>query len=339
MLADPVPDDPALVAPPQKRERNWLGWTLAIGIIVSCFFFIDLDELKAALGRLSAIELTLLVLLSTAERFLRGVNWALLLRMVDVRLPILRVVRFFYQGSFSGVFLPSHVGGDILRAWWVMRESGVRHPVIASLVVERLIGFAAAINWGILGGAFYFAHLHPEALTLWIGLGALGLLLANLLLAFFMSARLHDALLARLGGYATARPMRILHKLYESFARFAHDPRRLLLNAGIAFILQGMQMAMFVGIALSIDVVPAIGLFFAATALHGLILKLPIAPDGWGVGEVAAIAVYGLIGVPAAAAFAVSAIGHFIPMLALTPGLLFLLVGNRSPSAVAIRRG
>ena len=33
--------------------------------------------------------------------------------------------------------------------------------------------------------------------------------------------------------------------------------------------------------------------FFAAAALHGLILKLPIAPDGWGVGELTAIAVYG----------------------------------------------
>lgn len=348
-MADDAPrgdDGPAAAEPPlpelerpARKGPNWLGWGLAAFIIASCFLFVDFHELVDAVRRLSPIELAALVLISTSERFLRGCNWAFILRIVDVRTPLLRVVRYFYQGSFSGVFLPSHVGGDILRAWWVMRDSGVKHPVFASLVVERLIGFAAAVNWAILGGAVFASHLHPEGTALWAGLAALAALGANLLFALVMSERLHGAVLGLLGRFARARIVGVVHKLYEAFARFGRDPRRLALNALTAVLLQGLQMLLFLGIALSIDATTAAGVvpFFAAAALHGLILKLPIAPDGWGVGELAAIAVYGLVGVGAAEAFAVSAIGHVIPMLALTPGFLFLLAGNRGlPPAGAL---
>jgi glycosyltransferase 2 family protein len=325
------PPLPAELERPARKGPNWLGWGLAAFVIASCFLFVDLHELVDAVRRLSAVELALLVLLSTTERFLRGCNWAFILRIVDVRTPLLRVVRYFYQGSFSGVFLPSHVGGDILRAWWVMRDSGVKHPVFASLVVERLIGFAAAVNWAILGGAVFASHLHPEGRALWVGLAALAFLGANLGFALVMSRRLHDAVLRRLGRFGHARVVGVVHKLYEAFARFARDPRRLALNALLAVVLQGLQMLLFLGIALSIDATTPAGVvpFFAAAALHGLILKLPIAPDGWGVGELTAIAVYGLVGVGAAEAFAVSAVGHVVPMLALAPGFLFLLAGDR----------
>jgi uncharacterized protein (TIRG00374 family) len=312
---------------------------LALFIFASCFLFVDWQDLLAAVRRLSLAELALLVLLSTSERFLRGFNWGLILRMAHVRTPMLRIIRYFYQGSFSGVFLPSHVGGDILRAWWVARDSGVTHPVYASLVVERLIGFAAAVNWAILGGVVFMIYLHPDRMALWIGLGLLAAVGADGAFALVMHSRLHGFVLRKLDRFRETRVLGIVHKLYEAFARFSDDPGPLALNAMLALGLQALQMSLFLGIAVSIDATELLAPFFAAAALHGLILKLPIAPDGWGVGELTAIAVYGLVGVGAAEAFAVSAIGHVIPMLALTPGFLFLLAGERTPAMAAARRG
>jgi uncharacterized protein (TIRG00374 family) len=329
---------PAEAAAGGRRRRNWLGWALALVILAGCLFFVDFGDIKRALLQLSAWEVAGLVLLSATERFLRGCNWALLLRMVDVRLPVLRVVRYFFQGSFSGVFLPSHVGGDILRAWWVIRDSGVKGPVIASLMVERLLGFAAALNWAILGGMVFLSHLFPARTAAWVALGILCLLALNLLLAFIASARVHGFVLRHLGRFAQSRIMRLAHDLYGQVARFSHSPRRLLLNFLFASFLQGLQMLLAMGIAVSIGAAPAMGLFFAAAALHAVILKLPIAPDGWGVGELAAITVYGLIGISAAVAFSVSAINHVIPMIALTPGFVLLLLAERDPQPIMTSR-
>jgi uncharacterized membrane protein YbhN (UPF0104 family) len=105
----------------------------------------------------------------------------------------------------------------------------------------------------------------------------------------------------------------------------------LALNASLTVVEQGLQMLLYLAIAWSIDAVPAVVPFLAATALFTLVARLPIAPDGWGVGELAAIGAYGLVGVGAAEAFSVSAIGHLIPVAALAPGLVFLLSSNNVP--------
>ncbi len=78
--------------------------------------------------------------------------------------------------------------------------------------------------------------------------------------------------------------------------------------------------------------------FAAATTLYMLLVRVPIAPDGWGVGELAAIGIFSLIGIGATEAFTVSLIAHLIPMLALTPGLLFMLQRWSMPGALNARR-
>jgi hypothetical protein len=169
---DRVPDP---VLPKRGRRRpNWFGWGLAAFILVSCLLFVDLHEVARELRRLDPAKILALVLISTADRLLMGYKWTLLLRIVGVHLPMGRVIRYFYQGSFTGLFLPSHIGGDILRAWWVSRDSGVRHPVYASLVVERLLGFASALNWAIVGAAVSLAYLRPQEMLLWVVGGVLG---------------------------------------------------------------------------------------------------------------------------------------------------------------------
>jgi glycosyltransferase 2 family protein len=330
---------PPLPLPPGARRRtNWVGWALAGFVLVSCFLFVNVHDLARELRRLDPAEILVLVLISSADRLLMGYKWALLLRIVGVDLPMPRVIRYFYQGSFTGLFLPSHIGGDILRAWWVSRDSGVRHPVYASLVVERLLGFASAISWAIAGAAVFLSYLRPQHTVLWLLAGVLGLVLANGAFAALVFPGVHAFVLRRLEG-RRSRLVRIMHDFYAAFASFAAEPRQLALNWLLCLVEQGLQMFLYFGIAVSIDAQVTLVPFLAATAVFTLVLRLPIAPDGWGVGELSAIGIYGLVGLVAAQAFTVSAIGHIIPMLALAPGFLLLLGRGRDGTAGAGWRG
>lgn len=334
----PVVNPPTTSSAAPARRRNWLGWALALFILVSCTFFIDLGELWTSLQKLSLVELMFLVLLSTADRALMGYKWGVLLRIANINLPMWRVIRFFYQGSFSGVFLPSHVGGDLLRAWWVIEASGVKHPVFASLVVERLIGLISAVNWAVLGGVVYGCVVMPAMGWAWILLGVLAATGANLVFMAVLSSRMHGFVLDRLGRYRRLKPVRLLHDFYEAYAGFSKDPRRLALNALLTVVEQALQMSLFYAIALSIDVPTDFVSFFAAATLFTLIWRLPVAPDGWGVSELTAIGIFGLIGISATDAFMISVIGHIIPMLALSPGFLFLLQRQPPPLPAELPR-
>src|SRR4051812_12358675 len=55
-------------ASPPRRPVRWLGWGLAVAILVGCLLFIDPGEIAAALRRLSPRELALLLLLASLDR-------------------------------------------------------------------------------------------------------------------------------------------------------------------------------------------------------------------------------------------------------------------------------
>ena len=324
--------------PPRGKQPNWLGWGLALLILVGCAFFVDLRQLGAALRGLELRQIALLLLISTADRLVMAYKWGLLLRIAGVATPMPRLIRIFYQANFTGSFLPSHVGGDVLRAYWVMRETAIGHPVAASLLVERILRLVSAVNWAIVGGAVFAIALWPSRTWLWIGLALLAGLAANFVFASLLSRRVHHFVLGHLGRFAHLRPVRLLHDFAAACAEFGRERRTLAVNLMLTLLEQALQMLLICSIAVSIGVQAEPIAFAAATTLYMLLARVPIAPDGWGVGELAAIGIFSLIGVGATQAFTVSLIAHVIPMVALTPGFLFLLQRRSMPGPLDARR-
>jgi uncharacterized protein (TIRG00374 family) len=325
-------------APSRERQPNWLGWGLALAILVGCALVVDWGQFWAALRALELRQIVLLVLIATADRLVMAYKWGLLLRVAGVASPMPRIIAIFYQANFVGTFLPSHVGGDVLRAYWVMKDSGIGHPVAASLLVERILGLVSAVNWAILGGTVFAIALWPARAGLWLGLAVLAGLAANLLFASLLSRRVHRFVLGHLGRFAHRKPARLLHDFAAACAEFGRDRRALAVNLGLTLFEQSLQMLLICSIAASIGVQAEPIAFAAATTLYMLLVRVPIAPDGWGVGELAAIGVFSLIDVGATQAFTVSLIAHVIPMLALTPGLLVLLRRRSFPGTLDVRR-
>ena len=316
-------------------KNNWLGWGLAIFILLGCFLFLDIGAMQAALAEMSAFDIIVILLIFTADRMLMGYKWSLLLRIVDAGLPHWQVIKLFYQGSLSGVFMPSHVGGDILRAHWASKANGKTNESYASLVMERLLGLLSAVNWAIAGGLFCVLWLQPDTAWLWVPLAILGFVAANGVFFLSLQEGVHRAILQFLAGRGGkfGKIAGILHKFYEAYSRFSQDTRGLLVNLGLTAIEHGLQMLSFFAIAMAIGVEAGIVLFIAATAVQMLLFRIPIAPDGWGVGELTAIAVYGVIGIAAEQAFTISFLGHIFVLIALLPGLLFLLRNKKIPDA------
>ena len=315
-------------ASPRRRPGRWLGWALAIVILVGCLLFIDPTEIAAALRRLSPQELAVLLLLASLDRILVGLRWGVLLRLAGVRLPLARAVRLFYQASFVGVFMPTHLGGDLLRAWWAVREGGAGHPVAASLVMERLLGLLSAANWAVVGAVVLAASRAPEHAWALAGLGLLAALAGNLLFALSLSGRTHAVVRRGLRRLGRSGPARLLQHFYAAYALYGREPKGLLLGAMLALAEHGVQMLLILAIALSIDVAASPPALLAAATLFLFLVRLPLAPDGWGVAELSAVGLLGLAGVGAASAFSVSLVNHVVLMLALAPGLLLMLFGR-----------
>src|SRR3954469_4095305 len=83
--APPSPDDaegPAKDTPVvAARRHNWLGWALALAILLSCALLIGPRQLGRALLAVTPAELAGLLLLATTDRLLMGFKWGPLVRV------------------------------------------------------------------------------------------------------------------------------------------------------------------------------------------------------------------------------------------------------------------
>ncbi|MBL7214167.1 MAG: flippase-like domain-containing protein [Phycisphaerae bacterium] len=113
---------------------------------VACWIIyqkIDPGELAGAFERLRLSTLLLAVLVFNAGVCLIGTRWWVFMRAQDIRVPLFLAIKLIFLGQFFTNFMPSAVGGDVVRAWYVSRHTHKRLQAALGVAVDRLMGLAA----------------------------------------------------------------------------------------------------------------------------------------------------------------------------------------------------
>lgn len=308
---------------------RWLQWGLVGVIFVLCAIFLDFKEIFAVMKGVSIWWLVGILMLMTLDRVLMAWKWLGLLRALALKISFKDVVGYYYQGSLTGVFLPTGLGGDILRAHFVSKQCGTAPPVYASLFMEKMIGMLSALCWGILGTLVLALTFFQGEGSLWTGWILAGFLLVLGLFAWSLQPKtiaFFQSWLTTRGPNGRVRDF--FQQVFQAYSRFGQCRNVLVKNIMLTLGEQGLQLGVYLAMAMSLGFrVPVVG-FLAITTLFLLIYRLPISPDGWGVGEVAAIGLYGLIGMSPEEAFAMALLGHILQTVVVLPGIAFMM---RSP--------
>ncbi len=109
-------------------------------------------------------------------------RWYLFIRAMDISVPIYAVVRNFFFGLFGNLFLPSSVGGDILKTFGLCKHSMNKTKVVASVLLDRLSGFAAIVIVSICSFSIGYRYIGEPSLLIPIGVIAVGSFLVLLVL-------------------------------------------------------------------------------------------------------------------------------------------------------------
>jgi uncharacterized protein (TIRG00374 family) len=314
---------PTMSASAPKR-RGWLRWALVVLIFAACAFFLDLDQVVTTLRRVPIPWLLFILLLWTIDRLLMARKWLVLLKALQVDLPFAKLVRFYYQGTFAGTFLPSGLGGDLLRTYWVSQSTGATPETYASLLMEKMIGLLSAVNWALVGGIVYMFSRLPKTMASWLGVLLIGSLLLDGLFLFSLQTRCHAFVLRCFVGGRRFPLRTFFQRLVEAYSRYGACRGALVWNGLLTIGEHGLQLLIVLLMARSLGIETDAVSFLAVTAIHLLIYRLPISPDGWGVGEVTAIGLYGLIGIAPESGFALALLAHVLQMMVVLPGFWFL---------------
>ena len=272
-------------------------------------------EMRAALQHIAPWRFGLALLLVMVSRLAVAGRWQVLLHSAGTGIRTSQSMGITFAGLFAANFLPTTIGGDVVRLAWIIRLGYDRAICVASLVADRLVGMAGmamALPFGIPGYIHYFqAAGRPAQSPLMLALPWLPPLKARLL---SFTRRLFQALQLWMG-----KPRALLAALAFTWVH-------MLCTFGIVWLfLTGM------GEAISFWLV--MGLWSAAY----FITLLPISINGMGVQELAMTFFYTQVGgISAPSGLTLALLMRLIQMIASLPGALFLpqiLGSKRQPAA------
>ena len=126
--------------PTGRMSLRILGTALALALLVYLLWRQGWSEVSAVVSQISLGVFFLVLLMTVLSRTAIGGRWHVLLRSAGMDISLYRSVSLTFAGLFASNFLPTTIGGDVVRLAGVLRLNLNRPVCIASLVVDRLVG-------------------------------------------------------------------------------------------------------------------------------------------------------------------------------------------------------
>jgi uncharacterized protein (TIRG00374 family) len=247
-------------------------------------------------------------------------RWHVLLKVQGIHLSFWRLSGLFLIGMFYNQFLPGGTGGDIIKSYYLLKETPDRKAgALLAVVFDRIIGLVAlvAITGTLIGLRYDFLSQTPETRQLlWILLVVLGVSIAGLLTTFVITGfRLFHLLPLRFPGREK------LIEISAAYHLYARHWRATLVAFGSSIVAHLATFATFLSVAYSLRANVKIVDFFAVMPIERTISAMPISFAGIGWREkVLQIMLNGVCGVPEATAILVGSLSFLIILICCLPG-------------------
>jgi uncharacterized membrane protein YbhN (UPF0104 family) len=127
-----------------KGEWSWrirvLGTTLSIFLLAWLLWQQDWQVILEAIQGISIWIMLAIFLLLIIRHVFNTIRWLILVRAQGIPLSFMRAIQLVFSGLFISNFLPSMVGGDVVRIAGLFQGTEKRVAAAASVVVDRLVG-------------------------------------------------------------------------------------------------------------------------------------------------------------------------------------------------------
>jgi glycosyltransferase 2 family protein len=282
----------------QQRSGGWLliilRWAAALVVLGALLHFLPLGPLRQAIARVP-VSTFFAVLLGYLLAHCVGVaKWRMVVNAAGAGLDFATSARCYFGGLFGTLFLPSIVGGDVVRLAVGLQRSPRPAAVLAGNVVDRFLDVLAQTGLVVLGLLLVpELELAPETMedtvtNVLLGAACGSIVLLGLL--FLLRRRI-------LGG-RSVRFRRRLARLRLALRAVSKRPSVLALGwllgtcVQLAFVVLTAQLAVRCGLTLPLRA------WLFAWPLAKVAAVLPITQGGIGVREAALVALLSPLGAP-----------------------------------------
>ena len=271
------------------------GTVLAVVLIVLLIEREGWGEITSSLRQISFPVFSLALLSLLISRLFVILRWHVLLRSGGVAIPFSRTAQLTLTGLFASNYLPTTIGGDVVRLAGAMHLGYDRAVCLASIAADRVIGMAGM-----------FCALPFGLIPAWSALGSSNFTIVS---ATSLVAKLTD----------------FIRRTLHSFSIWLKQPAALL--ASLAYTWGNMT---FIFASLYI-LIEGLGEHVSFSLVAGIwslayfVTLIPISINGYGVQELSLTFLFSRVaGLTPATSLTVAVLIRIVFLLASLPGAAFL---------------
>jgi len=272
-----------------------LGTLVATVLIVLLIRQEGWSEIVNAVRQISLASFLLALVSLLISRLFVIARWHVLLQSGGVKIPFSRSAELTLMGLFASNFLPTTIGGDVVRLTGVMQMGFDRAICLASIAADRIVGLAGMALVVPLG-----------LLPAWNSLGQTPQKLLALMASF-------------------ERPMRFARRTLQTFSTWLHQPRALIVSLLYTF---GNMFFIFLAVYILIEGLGNHVSFWLIAGLWSLayfVTLIPISINGYGVQELYLTYLFLHVGgLSATTSLSMAVLIRIVFMFASLPGAVFL---------------
>ena len=319
----------ALPPPPRAAGRTAFLLKLAVSGALLAVLFWRVDR-AAVLRSLASLPLPLF--LGCVTLYILGygisiIRWRCLLRPEGIQVPLWRLSLAYFQAAYFNLFLPTVIGGDIVRGYFIYKLTQGHDASLASVLLDRLSGFAALLLLALTALAVSSGTLRdPQVAAMILGVAAL---FAGLLVVLLSSPLLDRATgLLRLLGLTRFQAK--LQGMVDALRRYRRHHRALGEAFGLSLLLQTLIIVTYYFIGPGLNLGVPLLYFFLFAPLTTCLSMIPVSVAGLGIREGSVIYFFAKVGVPAAAALGMSLVWFSLTLVVSGLGGLAFLVDTHA---------
>jgi uncharacterized protein (TIRG00374 family) len=254
-------------------------------------------------------------------------RWHVFVKADNPQTPVSKLFSFYLVGLFFNNFLPTTVGGDLVRGYDLYKYSGHGKAAVVSVFMERLTGLTAQVVVALVAVLIGYSFL-GQPLILWL---VCGISVAYLLfLIVLLNERMIRAFLALSAKLRLTQALHFLSETYQLFIRY-HSNRRAMVEAiFLSLLIVMISIFTFYFLSLALHLSIPFGYFIIFLPIMNIIAMLPITLGGLGAREGIGMFLFSRVGVAPSDAFGLSlAWSLLLILISLLGGVLFALRRTR----------
>lgn len=301
--------------------------TITLALLFFLAYKMDLGELVAILLSANPILILLATLVHVLSVLLSVFRWRTILVNFDIHIDFAPLAKITFIGFFFNLFLPSGIGGDFFRAYYLSkRKDRGMSTTLTTTVLERSAGLCALLVIGTLFASL--ENISVEGIPLlYVFLVFITLYLLGNLMLF------HSWMHRKISFFLRKRHLQQIEAkmelVYGGLSRLLGNRSSMIMAFLLSLLIQLLAVVIVWIAALAIDIHAPFGIFLIFVPLINLSIMVPLTINGIGLRESLFYLLFSQIGFPVEMAVSLSLVTFSVYLLTAIPGSILYSLYKR----------